>query len=214
MEENNNGRGFWVESNFEPNPNYQPKRKQRKTSDKARFNSVLPMLTTFFPRLSGILSLGSGIASLFGGLGKFLKRGCLILIIGIIVIIALLWGIGTCMGIDDDGHQVKAVADSTVVKSEPVAEPEPIAEPESEPMEPEPEAPEVEEQQMEEPEVAEPEIAEPEVVEPVKPIEEPKPQQQAKPKPRKRTNTQEPQKKKGTGFRLEKVDHIPTRDNP
>ena len=214
MEENKNGQGFWVESNFEPNPNYQPKRKQRKTSDKARFNSVLPMLTTFFPRLSGILSLGSGIASLFGGLGKFLKRGCLILIIGIIVIIALLWGIGTCMGIDDDGHQVKAVADSTVVKTEPVAEPEPIAEPEPEPMEPEPEAPEVEEQQMEEPEVAEPEIAEPEVVEPVKPIEEPKPQQQAKPKPRKRTNTQEPQKKKGTGFRLEKVDHIPTRDNP
>ena len=228
MEENNNGQGFWVESNFEPNPNYQPKRKQRKTSDKeagsrsnrqaqqlksqaegiqSRLNGVLTLLTTFFPRLSGIMSLGNAIVSFFGGLGKLLKRGCLILIIGIIVIIALLWGIGTCMGIDDDGNQVKAVADSTIVESEPVAEPEPIAEPE-------PEAPEVEEQQMEEPEVAEPEIEEPEVeepevVEPVKPVEEPKPQQQAKPKPHKRTNTQEPQKKKGYGFKLEKVDHIP-----
>lgn len=202
MEDNNNGQGFWVESNFEPNPNYQPKRKKKATSE-----------------LSGILSLGSGIASLFGGLGKLLKRGCLILVIGVVVIIALLWGIGTCMGIDDDGNQVKAVADSTVVDSEPVAEPEPIVEAEPELIEPEFEAPEVEEQPMEEPEVVEPEIAEPEVVEPevvepVKPVEEPKPQQQAKPKSRKRTTTQEPQKKKGTGFRLEKVDHIPTRDNP
>ena len=29
MEENKNGQGFWVESNFEPNPNYQPKRRQK-----------------------------------------------------------------------------------------------------------------------------------------------------------------------------------------
>ena len=29
MEEYKNGQGFWVESNFEPNPNYQPKRRQK-----------------------------------------------------------------------------------------------------------------------------------------------------------------------------------------
>ena len=143
MEENKNGQGFWVESNFEPNPNYQPKRRQKAKGGTSKhkagnssvlsgLNALLPSLTRFFPRLSGIISLGTGIVSLFGGLGKFLKRGCLILVVGIVVIIALLWGLGTCMGIDDDGHQVKAVADSTIVESEPVAEPETIAEPETE----------------------------------------------------------------------------------
>ena len=117
MEENNNGQGFWVESNFEPNPNYQPKRRQKakggtskhkagNSSALSGLNALLPSLTRFFPRLSGIISLGTGIVSLFGGLGKFLKRGCLILVVGIVVIIALLWGLGTCMVIDEDGHQV------------------------------------------------------------------------------------------------------------
>lgn len=53
-----------------------------------------------------------------------------------------------------------------------------------------------------------------EVAEPVEPVMEPEPKQQAKPKPRRRTNTQEPQKKMGTGSRLEKVDHIPMQDPP
>lgn len=103
MEENKNGQGFWVESNFEPNPNYQPKRRQKakggtskhkagNSSALSGLNALLPSLTRFFPRLSGIISLGTGIVSLFGGLGKFLKRGCLILVVGIVVIIALLCG--------------------------------------------------------------------------------------------------------------------------
>lgn len=159
MEENKNGQGFWVESNFEPNPNYQPKRKK-----KAK-----------------------------GGLGKLFKRGCLILIIGAVVIIALLWGLGLCMGTDDDGHQVKAVADSTIVESEPVAEPEPVevAVPESEP---------------EKPKVTSQQNPEPKAVKQNKSV-------------RKRSKTTETPpttttKKKGYGFRLERVDHIPTKDNP
>ena len=123
MEEYKNGQGFWVESNFEPNPNYQPKRRQKakggtskhkagNSSALSGLNALLPSLTRFFPRLSGIISLGTGIVSLFGGLGKFLKRGCLILVVGIVVIIALLWGLGTCMGIDDDGLRVGVRDDS------------------------------------------------------------------------------------------------------
>ena len=202
MEENKNGQGFWVESNFEPNPNYQPKRRQKAKGGTSKhkagnssvlsgLNALLPSLTRFFPRLSGIISLGTGIVSLFGGLGKFLKRGCLILVVGIVVIIALLWGLGTCMGIDDDGHQVKAVADSTIVESEPVAEPETIV---SVP-EPEPEKPKVTPQQN--------------------------PQSKAvnrnkstRKRSSKSTDTPPTKKKKGYDFRLERVDHIPTKDNP
>lgn len=185
MEENKNGQGFWVESNFEPNPNYQPKRKK-----KAK-----------------------------GGLGKFLKRGCLILVVGIVVIIALLWGLGTCMGIDDDGHQVKAVADSTIVESEPVAEPETIAEPETEQEVTEPvEEPAIVEEPK--PEPVEVSVPEPE---PEKPKVTPQQNPQSKAVNRnkstrkrssKSTDTPPTKKKKGYGFRLERVDHIPTKDNP
>jgi outer membrane biosynthesis protein TonB len=153
------------------------------------------------------MTLGSGLSSLFGGFGKLLKWGCLILVIGFVAIVALLVGVATCTGTDDkskgSSSQTEVVADTTAVTAQP-------SEPEPEPMAPEPEVTEVEEQQVEEqttePEIAEPKAEEPEVAEPVK---EPEPQQQAKPKPRKRTTTQEPKKKKGTGFRLEKVDHIP-----
>jgi hypothetical protein len=236
MEENNNGQGFWVESNFEPNPNYQPRHKSKKHSEEeperrsdrktdrqaqrmrsqsedimSRSRGLLQILSTYLPGLSTVMTLGSGLSSLFGGFGKLLKWGCLILVVGFVVIVALLVGVATCMGTDDESKgsssQTEVVADTTAVTAQP-------SEPEPEPMAPEPEAPEVEEQQVEEPEAAEPEIEapkaeEPEVVEPVKPVKEPEPQQQAKPKPRKRTTTQEPKKKKGTGFRLEKVDHIP-----
>ena len=230
MEENKNGQGFWVESNFEPNPNYQPKRRQKakggtskhkagNSSALSGLNALLPSLTRFFPRLSGIISLGTGIVLLFGGLGKFLKRGCLILVVGIVVIIALLWGLGTCMGIDDDGHQVKAVADSTIVESEPVAEPETIAEPETEQEVTEPvEEPAIVEEPK--PEPVEVSVPEPE---PEKPKVTPQQNPQSKAvnrnkSTRKRsskfTDTPPTKKKKGYGFRLERVDHIPTKDNP
>lgn len=236
MEENNSNQGFWVENSFEPNPDYQPKRKQKKPAEReyereperrsdrqaqrmrsqsedimSRSRGLLQILSTYLPGLSSVMTLGSGLASLFGGFGKLLKWGCLILVVGFVVIVALLVGVATCTGTDDESKgsssQTEVVADPPAATAEP-------SEPESELMKPEPEAPEVEEQQVEEPEAAEPEIEapkaeEPEVVEPVKPVKEPEPQQQAKPKPRKRTTTQEPKKKKGTGFRLEKVDHIP-----
>ena len=228
MEENNSTQGFWVENSFEPNPDYQPKRKQKKHSEReperrsdrqaqrmrsqsedimSRSRGLLQILSTYRPGLSSVMTLGSGLASLFGGFGKLLKWGCLILVVGFVVIVALLVGVATCMGTDDESKgsssQTEVVADTTAVTAQP-------SEPEPEPMAPEPEVTEVEEQQVEEqttePEIAEPKAEEPEVAEPVK---EPEPQQQAKPKPRKRTTTQEPKKKKGTGFRLEKVDHIP-----
>ena len=235
MEENNSNQGFWVENSFEPNPDYQPKRKQKKHSEReperrsdrktdrqaqrmrsqsedimSRSRGLLQILSTYLPGLSSVMTLGSGLASLFGGFGKLLKWGCLILVIGFVVIVALLVGVATCAGTDDEsegsGSQTEVVAGTTAVTAQP-------AEPEPEPMAPEPEVTEVEEQQVEEqttePEIAEPKAEEPEVAEPVKPVKEPEPQQQAKPKPRKRTTTQEPKKKKGTGFRLEKVDHIP-----
>ena len=240
MEENNSNQGFWVENSFEPNPDYQPKRKQKKHSEReperrsdrktdrqaqrmrsqsedimSRSRGLLQILSTYLPGLSSVMTLGSGLASLFGGFGKLLKWGCLILVIGFVVIVALLVGVATCTGTDDEskgsGSQTEVVADTTAVTAQP-------SEPELEPMAPEPEVTEVEEQQVEEqqveeqttePEIAEPKAEEPEVAEPVKPVKEPEPQQQAKPKPRKRTTTQEPKKKKGTGFRLEKVDHIP-----
>ena len=236
MEENTSKQGFWVENSFEPNPDYQPKRKQKKQAEEeperrsdrktdrraqqmksqsedimSRTRGLLQILSAYLPGLSTVMTLGSGLSSLFGGFGKLLKWGCLILVIGFVAIVALLVGVATCTGTDDESNgsssQTEIVADPPAATAEP-------SEPESELMKPEPEAPEVEEQQVEEPEAAEPEIEapkaeEPEVVEPVKPVKEPEPQQQAKPKPRKRTNTQEPKKKKGTGFRLEKVDHIP-----
>ncbi len=235
MEENNSNQGFWVENSFEPNPDYQPKRKQKKHSEReperrsdrktdrqaqrmrsqsedimSRSRGLLQILSTYLPGLSSVMTLGSGLASLFGGFGKLLKWGCLILVIGFVVIVALLVGVATCTGTDDESKgsssQTEVVADTTAVTAQP-------SEPEPEPMAPEPEVTEVEEQQVEEqttePEIAEPKAEEPEVAEPVKPVKEPEPQQQAKPKPRKRTTTQEPKKKKGTGFRLEKVDHIP-----
>lgn len=240
MEENNSNQGFWVENSFEPNPDYQPKRKQKKHSEReperrsdrktdrqaqrmrsqsedimSRSRGLLQILSTYLPGLSSVMTLGSGLASLFGGFGKLLKWGCLILVIGFVVIVALLVGVATCTGTDDEskgsGSQTEVVADTTAVTAQP-------SEPELEPMAPEPEVTEVEEQQVEEqqveeqttePEIAEPKAEEPEVAEPVKPVKEPEPQQQAKPKPRKRTTTQEPKKKNGTGFRLEKVDHIP-----
>lgn len=243
MEENTSKQGFWVENSFEPNPDYQPKRKQKKQAEEeperrsdrktdrraqqmksqtddimSRSRGLLQILSTYFPGLSTLMTLGSGLASLFGGFGKLLKWGCLILVIGFVAIVALLVGVVTCTGTDDESKgsssQTEVVADPPAATAEP-------AEPEPEPTEPEPEAPEVEEQQVEEPaevsesEIEEPEVVELEVVEPVKQEKEAEPKkQQAKPKPRKRTTTQEPQKKKGTGFRLEKVDHIPTRDNP
>ena len=235
MEENNSNQGFWVENSFEPNPDYQPKRKQKKHAEEeperrsdrktdrraqqmksqtedimSRTRGLLQILSTYLPGLSTVMTLGSGLASLFGGFGKLLKWGCLILVIGFVAIVALLVGVATCTGTDDEskgsGSQTEVVADTTAVTAQP-------SEPEPEPMAPEPEVTEVEEQQVEEqttePEIAEPKAEEPEVAEPVKPVKEPEPQQQAKPKPRKRTTTQEPKKKKGTGFRLEKVDHIP-----
>ena len=240
MEENNSNQGFWVENSFEPNPDYQPKRKQKKHAEEeperrsdrktdrraqqmksqtedimSRSRGLLQILSTYLPGLSSVMTLGSGLASLFGGFGKLLKWGCLILVIGFVAIVALLVGVATCTGTDDEskgsGSQTEVVADTTAVTAQP-------SEPEPEPMAPEPEVTEVEEQQVEEqqveeqttePEIAEPKAEEPEVAEPVKPVKEPEPQQQAKPKPRKRTTTQEPKKKKGTGFRLEKVDHIP-----
>ena len=235
MEENNSNQGFWVENSFEPNPDYQPKRKQKKHSEReperrsdrktdrraqqmrsqsedimSRSRGLLQILSTYLPGLSTVMTLGSGLSSLFGGFGKLLKWGCLILVIGFVAIVALLVGVATCTGTDDEskgsGSQTEVVADPPAATAQP-------SEPEPEPMAPEPEVTEVEEQQVEEqttePEIAEPKAEEPEVVEPVKPVKEPEPQQQAKPKPRKRTTTQEPKKKKGTGFRLEKVDHIP-----
>ena len=233
MEENNSNQGFWVENSFEPNPDYQPKRKQKKHSEReperrsdrktdrqaqrmrsqsedimSRSRGLLQILSTYLPGLSSVMTLGSGLASLFGGFGKLLKWGCLILVIGFVAIVALLVGVATCTGTDDEskgsGSQTEVVADTTAVTAQP-------SEPEPEPMAPEPEVTEVEEQQVEEPEAAEPEIEAPKAEEPevAEPVKEPEPQQQAKPKPRKRTTTQEPKKKKGYGFRLEKVDHIP-----
>ena len=231
MEENNSNQGFWVENSFEPNPDYQPKRKQKKHSEReperrsdrqaqrmrsqsedimSRSRGLLQILSTYLPGLSSVMTLGSGLSSLFGGFGKLLKWGCLILVIGFVAIVALLVGVATCTGTDDES---KGSSSQTEVVADPPAATAQPSEPEPEPMAPEPEVTEVEEQQVEEqttePEIAEPKAEEPEVAEPVKPVKEPEPQQQTKPKPRKRTTTQEPKKKKGTGFRLEKVDHIP-----
>lgn len=41
------------------------------------------------------------IGEVMSVIGNFLKRGCLTLIVGMVGVIAMLWGIGTCMGVDN-----------------------------------------------------------------------------------------------------------------
>ena len=154
MEENNSNQGFWVENSFEPNPDYQPKRKQKKHSEReperrsdrqaqrmrsqsddimSRTRGLLQILSTYLPGLSTVMTLGSGLSSLFGGFGKLLKWGCLILVIGFVAIVALLVGVATCTGTDDESNgsssQTEIVADPPAATAEP-------SEPESELMKP------------------------------------------------------------------------------
>ena len=139
MEENNNKQGFWVENSFEPNPDYQPKRKPKKHAESEpdsrydrpperpserhydrrsdrqprqmrsqsedimyRSRGLLQILSTYLPGLSTVMTLGSGLSSLFGGFGKLLKWGCLILVIGFVVIVALIIGVATFTGTEDE----------------------------------------------------------------------------------------------------------------
>ncbi len=265
MEENNSNQGFWVENSFEPNPDYQPKRKQKKHAERetdsrydrqsdreydrqarqmrshsddvmSRSRGLLQILSTYIPGLSNVMMLGSGLASLFGGFGKLLKWGCLILVIGFVAIVALIIGVATFTGTEDEvkgKHQTETVVESTAEENnvsedeeannppaeddqdlellttddEPVGqeEAEPVVEDEVESVAKEEEAPVV--QEKEEPVVEEKE-------EPVKTTPEPKKVQPKKQKPRKQNTVNTPQKNKGTGFKLEKVDRIPSKDQP
>lgn len=257
MEENNSNQGFWVENSFEPNPDYQPKRKQKKHSEReperrfdrqaqrmrsqsddimSRTRGLLQILSTYLPGLSSVMTLGSGLASLFGGFGKLLKWGCLILVIGFVVIVALIIGVATFTGTEDEvkgKRQTETVVESKAEDSnvsedkeasnppvednqdiellttdeEPVGqeEAEPVVEDEVEPVVKEEEAP-VEEEK------AEPVVEKKK--EPAKTTPEPKKVQPKKQNPRKQNTVNTPQKTNGSGFKLEKVDRIPTKDQP
>ena len=52
----------------------------------------------------------------FSAIGSFLRRGCFTLILGTVGVILLLWGIGTCMGIDGTEIQTPTSKDSISVK--------------------------------------------------------------------------------------------------
>ena len=273
MEENNNKQGFWVENSFEPNPDYQPKRKPKKHAESEpdsrydrpperpserhydrrsdrqprqmrsqsedimyRSRGLLQILSTYLPGLSTVMTLGSGLSSLFGGFGKLLKWGCLILVIGFVVIVALIIGVATFTGTEDEvkgKRQTETVVESKAEDSnvsedkeasnppvednqdiellttdeEPVGqeEAEPVVEDEVEPVVKEEEAP-VEEEK------AEPVVEKKK--EPAKTTPEPKKVQPKKQNPRKQNTVNTPQKTNGSGFKLEKVDRIPTKDQP
>ena len=57
-------------------------------------------------------SVGSRVAST---VGSFVKRSCLTVFVGMIAFFLLLWGIGTCIGVDPTDDNKKLSADSAVV---------------------------------------------------------------------------------------------------
>ena len=249
MEENNNKQGFWVENSFEPNPDYQPKRKPKKHAESEpdsrydrpperpserhydrrsdrqprqmrsqsedimyRSRGLLQILSTYLPGLSTVMTLGSGLSSLFGGFGKLLKWGCLILVIGFVVIVALIIGVATFTGTEDEVKGKRQT--ETVVESK--AEDSNVSEDKEASNPPVEDNQDIELLTTDEEPVGQ-EEAEPVVEkkkEPAKTTPEPKKVQPKKQNPRKQNTVNTPQKTNGSGFKLEKVDRIPTKDQP
>jgi len=42
--------------------------------------------------------------------GSLLTKGCMTVFVGMVAFIALLWGIGTCMGVGEDGQGTDSIA--------------------------------------------------------------------------------------------------------